>query len=65
VYVDLAGKRVLDPEAVQTLQRQLGEAREAITKRGQFSTPAARDKVLSLYTQAEKDLLERVKERGQ
>jgi hypothetical protein len=65
VYVDLAGKRVLDPEAVKTLQRQLGEAREAIAQRGQFSTPAAREKVLSLYTQAEKDLLERLKERGQ
>ena len=62
VYVDLAGKRVLDPEAVRTLQRQLGEAREVIGQRGQFSTPAARDKVLALYKQAEKDLLERVKE---
>src|SRR5262249_58892427 len=42
VYVDLSGRRVLDPEAVRTLQRQLGEAREAIGKRGRFSTPAAR-----------------------
>jgi hypothetical protein len=64
VHVDLAGKGVLDPEAVQTLQRQLGAAREAITQRGRFSTPAARDRVLALYSQAEKDLLERARERG-
>lgn len=64
VYVDLAGKRVFDVESARTLQRQMEEARDAIGTRGRFSTPAARDRVLALYMQAEKDLVERINQRG-
>lgn len=64
VYVDLAGKRVFDVESARTLQRQMEEARDAIRSRGRFSTRAARDRVLVLYSQAEKDLVERINQRG-
>jgi hypothetical protein len=64
VYVDLDGKRVFDVESARSLLRQLEEARDTIRKRGQFSTPQARDKVLALYEQAEKDVRERINERG-
>jgi hypothetical protein len=64
VYVDLAGKRVFDIESARNLQRQLETARDAIRQRGSFSTPQARDKVLALYDQAEKEIVERINKRG-
>jgi hypothetical protein len=64
VYVDLAGKRVFDVESARSLQRELEQARDAIRQRGRFSTPAARDHVLAFYERAEKDLLERLNQRG-
>ena len=64
VYVDLAGKRVFDIESARNLQRQLEAARDAIRQRGSFSTPQARDKVLTLYDQAEKEIVERINQRG-
>jgi hypothetical protein len=64
VYIDLAGKRVFDVETARSLQRELEEARDALRKRGQFSTPRARDKVLGLYEQAEKEVVERLNQRG-
>jgi hypothetical protein len=65
VYVDLAGKRVFDVESARGLLRELEEAREAVGKRGLFTTPLARDKLLALYQQAEKDVVERINRRGQ
>ena len=38
--------------------------RDAISKSGQFSTPQAKEKLLALYEQAEKDVLERINQRG-
>jgi hypothetical protein len=64
IYVDLAGKRVFDVESARNLQRQLEAARDAIRQRGVFSTPGARDKVLALYDQAEKEIVERINQRG-
>jgi hypothetical protein len=64
VYVDLAGKRAFEVESARGLQKELEEAREAIRKRGHFSTPGARDKVLALFEQAEKDVAERINQRG-
>jgi hypothetical protein len=64
VYVDLAGKRVFDVESARVLLKQMEEAREAIRGRGQFSTPQARQQVIALYEQAEKDIVERINQRG-
>jgi hypothetical protein len=64
VYVDLAGRRAFDVEAARGLQRELEQARDAIGKRGWFSTPAARDKLLALYEQGEKAVVERLNQRG-
>jgi hypothetical protein len=64
VYVDLAGKRVFEVESARGLLRELEQAREAIRRRGQFSTPAARDKVLALYEKAERELADRLNRRG-
>lgn len=64
VYVDLAGKRAFDVEAARALQRELEAARDAIRRQGQFSSPAARDKVLALYDAAEKEIVERINRRG-
>jgi hypothetical protein len=64
VYVDLAGKPVFDVEAARALQRELEQARDAVRQRGRFSTPEARDNVLALYEQAEKDMVKRLNQRG-
>jgi hypothetical protein len=64
VYVDLAGKRVFAVESARSLQRELEEAREAIRKRGRFSAPMARDRVLAVYEKAEKEVAERLNRRG-
>jgi hypothetical protein len=64
VYVDLDGKRVFDVESARSLQRELEEARDAIGKRGQFSSPGARDKVIAIYEQTKKEVVERLNHRG-
>jgi hypothetical protein len=64
VYVDLAGKRVFDVESARGLKRELEQARDAIRTRGRFSTPQAQDRVLALYEQAEKEVVERINQRG-
>lgn len=64
VYVEVAGRRAFDVESARGLLRQLEEARDAIRTRGKFSTPQARDRVLALYDQAEKDLTARIAKRG-
>jgi hypothetical protein len=64
VYIDLAGKRVLDIESARSLQQELEGSRETIRRRGQFSTPAARDKVIALYEEAEKEIAQRINQRG-
>jgi hypothetical protein len=64
VYIDLAGKRVFEVESARSLLRELEQAREAIRQRGQFSSPAARDAVLARYEQAEKEVAERLNQRG-
>jgi hypothetical protein len=65
VYVNLSGKRVFDVEAARGLQRELEQARDEIKKNGRFSTPAARDKILALYEEAEREVVERLNRRGQ
>jgi len=64
VYIDLGGKRVFDVESARSLLRELEEAREAVRKRGLFTTAQARDKVLALYQQAAKDVVESINRRG-
>jgi hypothetical protein len=64
VYVDLAGRRVLDVEAARDLLRLIETARGNISGRGRFSSPAARDRLLALYDQAAADLRDRLNRRG-
>ena len=63
VYVELGGRRVFDAEAAQALLRQLDEAQADIRARGRFSSAAARDKLLTLYEEAARDLRGRMKTR--
>jgi hypothetical protein len=64
VYVDLAGKRAFDVESARSLQQELETARDTITRRGQFSSDGARDKVLALYEEALKEVVQRINQRG-
>jgi hypothetical protein len=64
VYVDVAGRGVFDLEAARGLLRQVEEAQADIRERGQFSNPEAREKLLSLYDQAVKELTARMNRRG-
>jgi hypothetical protein len=63
VYVEYAGKRILDVDAARGLLEQIEEAAAAIQGKGRFTSPQARDGVLTLYHQAAADLRERIKRR--
>jgi hypothetical protein len=65
IYVEVAGKRVFDVEAARDLLKMLEEAQAEIRKRGRFSSDEARDKLLVLYEQAARDLVDRINRRGQ
>jgi hypothetical protein len=60
VYVELAGKTIFDADSAQALLKQIEEGQAAIAKQGQFSSPRAREELLSIYVQGAKDLRERV-----
>ncbi|MCE9560612.1 MAG: CehA/McbA family metallohydrolase [Planctomycetes bacterium] len=64
VYVDLAGKRVFSVETGELLLRRMEEAREEIRSRGKFGDNASRDKILAIYEETTKDLVQRIKQRG-
>ncbi|MCS6852506.1 MAG: CehA/McbA family metallohydrolase [Gemmataceae bacterium] len=64
VYLDLAGHRVFQPEAAQTLLKHLGEAQAVIRAKGKFSSPQAAERVLALYEEASRQLRQRLREGG-
>lgn len=64
VYVDSAGKRVFDVEAGRLMLRRLEQAQEEIRARGKFGDPAARDKILAIYSETATDLARRISRRG-
>ena len=65
VHVEVGGKRVFDVEAALALQKQTEEARTEIRANGKFSSPRARDAILSVYDEAIEDLKKRIAQRGQ
>lgn len=64
IYVERDKQRILDLETARSLQQEMETARDALRKRGKFSNDAARDRVLSLYEQAEKEIVRRINQRG-
>ncbi|HLW66548.1 MAG TPA: hypothetical protein VKS79_14635, partial [Gemmataceae bacterium] len=60
VYVEMAGQRLFDAETGRALLKQLEESRDDIRGRGRFSSDAARDKLLGIYTEAIQSLTERI-----
>jgi hypothetical protein len=63
VYVNYKGHDVFDVDAALDLLKQVEEAQATIKSRGQFSTPAAEQKLLTLYEAAAQDLRDRIKAR--
>jgi hypothetical protein len=63
VYVDLNGERVFDPEASRALLRQLEEAQADIGRKGTFSSPQARERLLGMYAEAAERLKKRPRDR--
>jgi hypothetical protein len=64
VYVEVARERLFDVEAARVLLLRVEEAKADIRGRGQFSSPQARAKLLTLYDAAAKELTERLNRRG-
>ena len=60
---DSNSSSMLDVDAARGLLEQIEEAQGAIQGKARFSSPKARDGVLSLYDQAATDLRERIKRR--
>jgi hypothetical protein len=60
VYVEMAGQRICDVESGRALLKQMEESRADIRARGQFTSAAARDRLLALYEEAIRDLTERI-----
>jgi hypothetical protein len=63
VYVNYLGRDVFDVDAALDLLKQVEEAQTSIRARGQFSAPAAEQKLLALYEAARDDLRARVRAR--
>jgi hypothetical protein len=64
VYANLSGRRVFDVESARALLQMVEQAVADIRARGRFSSDAARDRLLVLYTQAANDLRARINNRG-
>ncbi len=63
-YVDVGGRRRFDVESARELMKRLEEAKAAIIARATFSSAAAKDKLLAVYTVAMDDLRVRINKRG-
>ena len=59
----MAGKPVFDLEAARALLKMLEQGHADILAKGKFSNDEARDKLLSLYRQSEKELAKRISQR--
>ncbi len=64
VYVNYAGKGVFDVESAQALLKQVEEGQGVVRSAGQFSTPAARQRVEKLYEDAARNIRERITARN-
>jgi hypothetical protein len=64
VYVEVAGLRVFDIESGRALLKQMEEGRDDIRARGTFSSDAARDQLLAVYSEALRTLSEQIARRA-
>lgn len=64
VYAVVAGRHMLDVESGRALLKQMEESRGDIRARGKFSSNAARDRLLTIYDEAIRDLAEKIGRRS-